>query len=48
MVDVYMGGERDLAKVIIPKRYGRFFNKKYLFLTLIILVIMLLVAELVI
>lgn len=48
MIDVYMGGERDPGKVIIPKRYGFFFRKKYLFMTLIILVIMLLVAELVI
>lgn len=32
---VYLGGEED--KEIAPKEYGSFFNKKLLFLTLLIL-----------
>lgn len=42
--DVYIGGERDPEAKILPKYYGRFFNRKWLFLTLFVLVIMLLIG----
>ncbi len=43
--DLYLGGERDLESIIIPKRYGRFFVKKWLWLTLFVLVVMLLIGN---
>ena len=46
ILDLYLGGERDPEKKILPKRFGSFFNKKWLLITLAILVIMLLIGSL--
>ncbi|MFH0929415.1 MAG: hypothetical protein V1818_03610 [Candidatus Aenigmatarchaeota archaeon] len=43
-IDIYMGGERDPAKIIVPKDLGKFFDKKRIFLVFIVLLIMLLIA----
>jgi len=44
ILDIYMGGERDPSKLIIPKDLGKFFNKKRVFLVFIVLIILLLIA----
>ncbi|MFQ6020405.1 MAG: hypothetical protein ACE5J4_00050 [Candidatus Aenigmatarchaeota archaeon] len=44
IMDIYMGGEKDPEKIILPKRYGHFFNKKWLLITLAILTTMILIA----
>ena len=44
ILDIYMGGERDPEKLIIPKDLGKFFDKKRVFLVFIMLVILLLIA----
>ncbi|MBN2203005.1 MAG: hypothetical protein JW700_02380 [Candidatus Aenigmarchaeota archaeon] len=43
-IDIYMGGERDPAKIIIPKDLGKFFDKKRIILVFVILLSMLLIA----
>ncbi|MFH1474140.1 MAG: hypothetical protein ABIE55_04610 [Candidatus Aenigmatarchaeota archaeon] len=42
--DIYMGGERDPEKLIIPEDLGKFFDKKMVFLVFFVLLIMLLIA----
>lgn len=44
ILDIYMGGERDPEKLIIPKDLGKFFDKNTLIAVFIILLILLLVA----
>ena len=44
MIDIYMGGERDPEKAIIPKDLGKFFDKKTILTIFVVLVILLLVA----
>ena len=44
MLDIYMGGERDPEKLVIPKDLGKFFDKKTLLTVFFVLVILLLVA----
>ena len=44
VLDIYMGGERDSPDDLSPEDYGRFFNKKWVWITFIVLVILLLVA----
>jgi len=44
ILDIYMGGERDPEKLIIPEDLGKFFNKKRVFMVFFVLLIMLLIA----
>ena len=44
ILDIYMGGERDPAKLIVPEDLGKFFDKKMVFLVFFVLLIMLLIA----
>jgi hypothetical protein len=44
ITDVYVGGERDPEKVMIPKDLGHFFNKERLLVVFVVLVVLLLLA----
>lgn len=44
ILDIYMGGERDPEKLIIPEDLGKFFDKKTMLTVFIVLMILLLVA----
>jgi len=44
VLDLYIGGERDNPDDLSPEGYGKFFNKKWVWITFIVLVIMLLIA----
>jgi hypothetical protein len=44
ILDIYMGGEKDPEKLIIPKDLGKFFDKKRIFLVFLVLIILLLIA----
>lgn len=43
-IDLYVGGERDLERIMIPKDLSQFFNKERILLVFVVLVIMLLIA----
>ena len=43
-VDLYVGGERDPERVMLPKDLGQFFNKERILVVFVVLVIMLLIA----
>ena len=44
ILDIYMGGERDPEKLIIPKDLGKFFDKKTLLTVFAVLITLLLIA----
>jgi len=44
VLDLYIGGERDPEDVLSPEEFGHFFNKKWVFIVFIVLLIMLLIA----
>ena len=44
ILDIYMGGERDPEKIIIPEDMGKFFDKKMVLIVFFTLLILLLVA----
>ena len=43
-IDLYVGGERDPVRTMIPKDLSQFFNKERILLVFVVLVIMLLIA----
>lgn len=43
-IDLYVGGERDPERVMLPKDLGQFFNKERILVVFVVLVIMLLIA----
>ena len=43
-IDLYVGGERDPERIMIPKDLSQFFNKERILLVFVVLVIMLLIA----
>ncbi|NIO44021.1 MAG: hypothetical protein GTN36_00495 [Candidatus Aenigmarchaeota archaeon] len=44
VLDLYIGGEKDNPDVLSPEGYGRFFNKKWIWITFLALVVLLLLA----
>jgi len=44
ILDIYIGGERDNPDDLSPEEYEHFFNKKWIWITFIVLVVMLLIA----
>lgn len=44
ILDIYMGGERDPERLIVPEDLGKFFDKKWVFIVFFILLMFLLIA----
>jgi hypothetical protein len=44
VLDLYIGGEKDNPEDLSPEGYGKFFNKKWIWVVFLVLVIMLLLA----
>ena len=44
ILDIYMGGEKDPEKLIIPKDLGKFFDKRTFLIVFFVLLVLLIIA----